>query len=187
MCFVYRKNPLRFYHVTPIVKEVTTSDIWTDSDIQEQELSFQQVKQNLPNLIEDVLIEYAEEILLFFWTHLAYFKVVYNKTTRPATSFTEYADQTRLIVQDIDGNDVGFICKTGAAKSEDGLKEFVAVRQRQILEIPESLAENICPPFILALQIDRDQYGIASRVNYAEIGLQAWMHAEPRVALVALQ
>lgn len=187
MCFVHRKNPLRFCHVTPTVEEVTTSDTWTDSCIQEQELSFQHVKQHLPNLTEDVLVGYAEEMLLFFWSHSAYFNVVYDKTSRPATSFTEYTDQTRPIVQDVEGNNVGFVCKTGAARSEDELKEFVAVGQRQILGIPESLAEDICPPFILALQIDRDQYGIASRVNYAEIGLKAWMHAEPRVALVALQ
>lgn len=67
------------------------------------------------------------------------------------------------------------------------MHEFLAVGQRRILGIPESLAEEICPPAILALQIQRDEHGICSRANAAEIDLKAWTRAEPRKVLVVLQ
>ena len=145
------------------------------------------MKQHLPNLTEQTLVQYSEESLLFFWAHSAFFRVAYDKTNQPATSFTEYANQTRPIVQDEGGNAVGFVCKTAAARGDKGLQEFVAIGQRQIPGIPEHMAEEICPPVILALQIERDQYGISSRLNYAEIGLKAWVQANPKRGLVALQ
>ena len=133
------------------------------------------------------MAQYAEESLLFFWAHLAFFKVTYVKTTQPASSFTEYTYQTRPIVQDEGGNAIGSVCKTATAGGDDSLYEFVAIGHRQILGIPESLAEEICPPVVLALQVERNQHGICSRMNYAEIALKAWMHVEPKRALVALQ
>ena len=145
------------------------------------------MKQHLPNLTEEALVRYGDELLLFFWTRSALFRVAYDKISRPNTSFSDYGDQPRPVVQDKNGNGVGFVCKTGIAGGEDGLQEFVAVGRRQVVGVPETLAEDICPPVILALQIDRDQFGISSRVNYAEINLKAWMHAEPKIALIALQ
>ena len=145
------------------------------------------MKQYLPNLPEKILIQHAEELLLFFWTYSALFRVAHDTMYRPATSFMDYTNQPRPIVQDENGNDVGSVCKIHAARSEDRLQEFVAIGRRQIVGVPESQAEDICPPVILALQIERGQYGISSRVNYAEIGLKAWLHAKPKAALVALQ
>lgn len=145
------------------------------------------MKQYLPNLTEQTLVQYSEESLLFFWAHSAFFRVAYDTRNQPATSFTEYANQTRPIVQDEGGNAVGFVCKTAAARGDKGLQEFVAIGQRQIPGVPEYMAEEICPPVILALQIERDQYGISSRLNYAEIGLKVWVHANPKRGLVALQ
>ena len=145
------------------------------------------MRQHLPNLTEDTLAQYAEEVLIFFWTTSAFFRVIYDKTSGPATSFTEYTDQSRPIVQDRSENNIGFVCKTNFAQDADQLQKFVAIGRRQVVGVPQSLAEDICPPAILALQIERDQYGICSRVNYAEISLKAWMHAKPKVTLVALQ
>lgn len=187
MSFIHRKNPLRFCHVSPSVEGSTTSNLWTDNEIQRQEIFLEHMEQHLPNLTEDVLAQYAEEVLLFFWTHSAFFKVVYGKATRAAASFAEYGDSSRPIIQDDKANSVGFVCKTGTARGDDNIHEFVAVGRRQISGVPEDLAEEICPPVILALQIARDQYGISSRVNYAEIGLRAWVRAKPKVTLIALQ
>ena len=178
---------MQFCHVTLRDGDLTTSDLWTDREIQRQEVSVEHLKQHLPKITEEILVQYSEEGLLFFWTHAAFFKVAHDKTSQPAISFTEYADQTRPIIQDESGYAVGFVCKTRAVRGEDRLQEFVAIGQRQIIDIPERLAEEICPPVILALQIERDQYGICSRVNYAEIGLKVWMQAKPERTLVALQ
>ena len=79
------------------------------------------------------------------------------------------------------------MCKTAVARGEDRLQEFVAIGQRQIPSVAEDMADEICPPVILALQIERDQYGISSRVNFAEISLKAWTQANPKRGLVALQ
>lgn len=185
VCFILRRKPLQFCHVTPRVGGLTTSDLWTDNDIQSQEFSYEHLKQHLPNLTEETLVQYSEESLLFFWAHSAFFMVAYDKTNQPAT-FTEYGDQTRPTVQDEGGSAVGFVCKTAAARGDNELQEFVATGPREIPGIPEYLAEEICPPAILALQIERDPYGIASRVNYAEIGLKAWVQANPTRGLVAL-
>lgn len=145
------------------------------------------MRQHLPNLTKERLVEHADEVLLFFWARSKFFRVVYDEADRAATSFAEYANQPRPIVQDESGNSVGFVCKTGNARGEDQLQEFVAIGQRQILGIPEEMIEDICPPAILALQIERDQYGISSRINCAEIIRKAWLHAEPKESLVVLQ
>ena len=143
--------------------------------------------QYLPYLTEETLVQYADEVLIFFWACSAFFRVVYDDTDRPATSFAEYANQSRPIVQDENGNGIGFVCKTGTARGKDPLQEFVAIGERQILGIPEDMIEDICPPVILVLQIERDQYGVSSRINCAEINRRAWLHAEPKEILVVLQ
>ena len=187
VCFIHRKKPLRFHHVTPKPGGLTESDLWTNSDIQREEVAVEQLKEQLPNLTEEALAQWAEEILLFFWTHLASFRVVYAKTSGPASSYAEYAGQIRPVVEDAVGNVIGSVCKTTAAGSDSRFEEFVAIGRRQIGGIPESLAEEICPPAILALQVERDQYGVCSRVNYAEIDLKAWMRGESKRSLIALQ
>lgn len=187
VCFIHRNKPLRFCHVTARVGGITASDLWTASEIQEHEVSLQHVQEHLPKLTHEIFDIYAEEQLLFFWTHSVFFRVAYDKRSRPTTSHAEYAGQLRPIIQDKFGNDVGFVYTTFVARSEDRLQGFVALGRRQIVGIPESLAEEICPPVTLALQIERDEYGVSSRVNYADINLKSWMHAEPKVALVALR
>ena len=187
VCFLHRKDPQRFCHVTPCIGGSTVSDIWTDDDVQRQEVSLAQLKEQLPSLTEEALAQYGEESLLFFWTHSAFFKVAYDETNQPATSFTEYTEQTRPIIEDEDKNRVGSVCRTATARGDHEPQEFVAIGQRQIIGVPESLAEENCPPILLALQIERDQDDICSRVNYAEIGLKAWIGAKPRRTLVALR
>ena len=114
---MHRKRPLHFCHVTPRTERSTRSDLWTDIEIERQQSSLEHLKQQLPSLTEAALAQYAEESLLFFWAHLAFFKVTYVKTTQsqPASSYTEYSCQTRPIVQDGSGNTIGTVCKTATA------------------------------------------------------------------------
>ena len=178
---------MRLCHVAPVVEGLTTSVLWNDDDIQRRKVSLDNVRQHLPYLTEDILVQYADEVLVFFWASSTFFKVVYDDADRPATSFAEYANQPRPTVQDESGNSIGFVCKTGSARREDQLQEFVAIGKRQIHGIPEDMVEDICSPVILVLQIERDQYGISSRINCAEINRKAWLHAEPKETLVVLQ
>ena len=165
----------------------TASDFWTNVNIRQRDVCLDDVKQALPGLTTDVLAQHAEECLLFFWTNSALFSVVYEESNKPVTSFSEYSEQKRPILQDEVGTPVGFVCKTATAARETQLQEFVAVGRRQINGMPESLADEICPPVTLALQVNRDHLGICSRINYAEINQKAWTHAKPRPVLVALQ
>ena len=145
------------------------------------------MRQHLPYLTEEILAQYADGVLVFFWASSTFLRVVHNDADRPATSFAEYANQPRPTVQDESGNSIGFVCKTGTARGEEQLQEFVAIGKRQILGIPEDMIDDICPPVILVLQIERDQYGISSRINCAEINRKAWLQAEPKETLVVLQ
>ena len=167
---------------------MTTSDLWTDSEIKREEVSVQDLRQHLPNITEELLVQRSEEGLLFFWAHSSFFKIAYDKTRQSSPSGAENTEQNRPLIQDKMGHAVGFVCKPRAARGgDDRLREFVAIGQRQInVDIPETLAEEICPPVILALEIERDQDGMCSRVNYGEIGLKAWMQAEPKRVLHAL-
>ncbi len=90
-------------------------------------------------------------------------------------------------MQDESGNQVGFMCKTGIDGCKTGLQRFVAVGRRQISGIPEDLAEEICPPVVLALQIEMGEYGVCERVNIAEIALKAWEQGKPERDLIALK
>ena len=158
---------MRLCHVAPIVEGLTTSVLWNGDDIQRRKVSLENVRQHLPDLTEEALVQYADEALVFFWARSTFFRVVYDDADRPATSFAEYASQPKPIVQDESGNSIGFVCKTGTARGEDQLQEFLAIGKRQIVGIPEDMIEHICPPVILVLQIERDQYGISSRINCA--------------------
>ena len=82
---------------------------------------------------------------------------------------------------------MGFVCKPGGPGAAYGPQTFIAIGRRQVIGLPEELAEEVCPPVILSLQIERDQYGISSRVNLGEISLKAWTRAEPKKVLVVLQ
>ena len=178
---------MRLRHVAPVVEGLTTSVLWNGDDIQRRKVSLENVRQHLPYLTEAILLQYADEVLVFFWARSTFFRVVYNDAERPATSFAEYANQSRPTVQDESGNSIGFVCKTGTGRRDDQLQEFVAIGERQILGVPEDMIEDICPPVILVLQIERDKYGISSRINCAEINSKAWMYAEPKETLVVLQ
>ena len=94
----------------------------------------------------------------FFWAHSACFSFDYddNSSRATVTSFSGYGEQLKPTVQIETGNNVGFVCKTDLDGCEDGLQEFVAVGRRQMFGIPEDLAEEICPPVILVLQIERN-------------------------------
>ena len=122
--------------------------------IQRQEVPLEHVKTHLHDLTAKALIQYPDEHLLFFWTHLAFIGVAHDRSSQPtSSSYSKYADQLRPRIQDQSGNDIGPACKTHTARrgQEDGLQEFLAIRQRQILDVPESLAKEICPPVTLAL------------------------------------
>jgi hypothetical protein len=190
----HRNNPLRFFHVTQRVGGSSKSDLCTDGNIQQQKFSLGQVKQHLPNLTEEALARFPDEHLLFFWTDSAFFTVAQAKNSRPSTSIIDYSSQPRPSVQDNSGNDVGFACKIGyqnrsdfVGSGEDCPKEFVAVGRRQVPGIPEILGEEICPPRVLTLQIERDEYGVSVGVKFAEIDLKTWINAEPKVTLIALR
>ena len=187
VCFILRRKPLRFCHVSRCVEGFTKSDLWTDSDVERHSVCLEDMRKHLPDITEQILDLYAEEVLLFFWTYSAFFTVVYHGTSQLATSYTEYAEQPRPIIHDKDGSEVGRICKTAAIRGEVEIQEFVAVGQRQILGLPENMVDDVCPPVILALQIGRNPQGIASRVNYAEISLKAWRRTEPKAVLIALK
>ena len=164
-----------------------TSVLWNGDDIQRRKVSLENVREHLPYLTEEILLQYADEVLVFFWASSTFFRVVCDDADKPATSFAEYANQSRPTVQDESGNSIGFVCKTGTARGEDQLQEFVAIGKRQIHAIPKDMVEDICAPVILVLQIERDQNGISLRINCAEINRQAWLHAEPKETLVVLQ
>ena len=76
-------------------------------------------------------------------------------------------------MQDDTGVDVGNVCKVHNSAGETGLKSFVAAGERRINGLPEDTAAEICPPVVLALQIETDECGISSRVNMAEIDMKA--------------
>ena len=82
---------------------------------------------------------------------------------------------------------MGFVCKPGGPGAAYGPQAFVVIGRRQVLGLCKELAEEVCPPAILALQIERDQYGISSSVNLGEISLKAWTRAEPKKVPVVLQ
>ena len=178
---------MRLCHVASVVEGFTTSVLWNGDDIQWRKVSLENVRQYLPYLTEETLVQYADEVLVFFWARLTFFRVVYDDADRPATTSAEYARQTRLIVQDESENSIGFVCRTDTARGEDQLQEFVVIGERQILGVPEDMIDDICQPVILALQIERDQYGISSRINRAEINRKAWLHVQPKETLVVLQ
>ena len=182
--------PLRLEHVAPKDEDKddsTTSDLWTDNDILQQEVTYEHLEQHLPSLTEAFLSRVAEGHLLFFWTWSATFNITFKDAYQPSPSLFEYVSQHRPTIHDQNGDDVGFVCKPGAPGAAYGPQAFVAIGRRQVIGLPEELAEEVCPPVILALQIERDQYGISSRVNLGEISLKAWTRAEPKKVLVVLQ
>ena len=145
------------------------------------------MEQHLPSLTEAFLSRVAEGHLLFFWTWSATFNITSKDTYEASPSTIEYANQHRPAIHDQNGDDVGFVCKPGGPGAAYGPQAFVAIGRRQVIGLPEELADEVCPPVILALQIERDQDGISSRVNLGEISLKAWTRAEPKKVLVVLQ
>lgn len=64
----------------------------------------------------------------------------------------------------------------------DGLHEFVMVARREI----EGMPEEISPVMVIALTISRDENGIATRMDRAEIRRVAWEAAGPKRELITL-
>lgn len=179
---------MRLLHVTATVEGAKESELWSDGELQRQEVTLEHIKQHLSILTEEILARYADDYLLFFWAYSTFFKVMHQTHNRRLQS-GEYSETRWSLVLDEKENIVGNLCRTyqqhwksRAGKDGGRPQEFIAVGRRRVLQLPEDIA----PTVILALQIERDEDGIASRVSMAEIHEKAWINAEPKKMLVAL-
>ena len=171
--------------MAPTTGGFTTSDLWTKFDIHKQKVSLRHLKEHLPEISEDILGQYPDNYLLFFWAQATRFRVVRCDTSEQGASFREYAERTRPKIQSESGENIGTIYgfDNGPKSQGNNLQEFISVGRRHIRDMPEEM----CPPVILALQIERGRYNICSRANFAEIKLSAWKDAKPNTVLIALQ
>lgn len=155
-------------------------------------VSLADVQRELPYLTPDFLSQTPDEYLLFFWTSVATFEVIYpqeqgqlhmvnvppkevkrrgmvpNLEVAPKIKDDrgEYVGETRGIIKedlDIDGRGTGKY-------------EFIVIGRSQLLDFPAQLA---------VLQVenkDRTRH----RVNVGTISEEAWVRAEHKWTLVAL-
>lgn len=174
-------------------EDVHSSGLYTTMYIQEQQVTFQDAQEHIPTLTEPILAAYAWEELLFFWTTTASFTVTHSIRPKATQGFLEYHAESRPRVLDEDGNEVGRTCKLGQHKTADAFfkdeihtAEFLAIGRREMPPVPEEFQDEIGPPMVLALQVERNDAGIYSRVNFAEIRESVWERVRSDAKLVAL-
>jgi hypothetical protein len=199
---VHRSKPLEFVKVADLAPNLRYSPPYfhrSNSSLTKKwrkkeypTVSLEDVKKELPYLTPDFLIDTPDEYLLFFWTSVATFEVVYPEEQGqlhiPNAPPKEVKRRGMMPVPEVEpkirdsrGQFVGTTC--GIAKEDleaDGRKsgkyEFIVIGRRQILDFP---------PVLLVLQVE-NRDGTKHRVNVGEIQEEAWVLAEHKWTLVAL-
>jgi rhodanese-related sulfurtransferase len=150
-CYTHRSNPLNFVLVHQLGKVQNHTYHHVDSTVR-----ISDIEVNLPDLTASALAAFANEYLLFFWADCTRFFV----QPPDPTTFTEHksvydnVDDSRSVVYDATGNQVGIACRLLRehwTSDEGGFThqwyDFVAIGRREISEIPNY------PAVILALQV----------------------------------
>lgn len=182
-CFVHFSNPLRFEEVSSAIRGSTIDGLRCEADIDVHSVSLSHMQEYLPQLTPELLAQHPDEHIIFFMTHSARFSISYQTTAR--VNFTDYWSSTWPIIKDSTDTGVGNMCRmsfesVGAGDSSD--VELIEVGRKQDPNIPE----EILPPMVIVLHINRDSSGLATRVNIGEVELKAWEAADPSPCLVAL-
>lgn len=163
----------------------TESKLWSNDQISSRKLSLSDIQSHLPRLTPKRLAEYPDSYLLFFETFSTHFTVRCNQKSA-AVSFNDYADSAPPFVLDSRDGDrvVGRLCRVpdGEMSTEPYTAEFIKVGERSDPGIPA----EIMPPMALVLQIKRDDDGVAQRLNFGDIELDAWESAKPKACIIAL-
>jgi len=202
VCYVHRSEPLGFVKVADLATELIYSRPYyqrSNSSLTKKwrkeefpTVSLADVQRELPGLTLDFLRQTPEEHLLFFWTSVATFEVVYPQEQgllhiagappkevkrRGMLPNLEIAPK----VKDSKGEYVGETC--GIIKEDldidgrgTGKYEFIVIGRRQIFDSPAQL---------VVLQVEHKD-GTRRRVNVGSIEEEAWVRAEHKWTLVAL-
>jgi hypothetical protein len=186
ICYVYLAESRCFQHVTHS-RNPSESDsrLWTKNEIHFGLPSLSDLESHLPYLTSERLAEYPDSHLLFFRTTSAYFTTCCNKTSVPVSFVGHDSSTLPLVLDPRDGDKVvGILSRVPADQisTEPSTAEFIKIGLRSDANLPP----EIMPPKVLVLQIERDEDGVARRLNYGEIELGAWEAAEPQECLVAL-
>lgn len=163
----------------------SASSLWSSHEISSATPLLSELQSHQPRLTPECLAEYPDSHLLFFRTSSAHFTTRCNQTSSPS-SFADYGNSAPPSVFDPrDGSRVvGRLCRVQGDEIRTGLvtAEFIMVGWRGDLDLPE----EVMPRMALVFQVERDQNGIARRVNFGEIELGAWESANPQDCVVAL-
>ncbi|KAK4501685.1 hypothetical protein PRZ48_007494 [Zasmidium cellare] len=169
---VDRRTSLTTLPMTNLQKQYIDARKFTVTDLQ----------THLPLLTPEQLSLIPDEHVLFFWATTTTFTVDYHQTKEGVT-FQEYADWAWPAVQDDSGQTVGKMNRLASNTSQNKRRvELIELGRRGDPEVPP----EIMPQMVLVLEICRDELGIASRVNYGEIEVEAWEASGPEACLVAL-
>ena len=190
LCFLHQSFPFRINKITGTTRFDRKGDEDEKAHLYEEdvhplhhsedyhdEVTWEDIERNLPQLTTNRLRSVPDGHLVFFWASSVFFTVE-RPNDEKEPSVTKWY-QSKPSVKNCRGEYVGTVDRMDEFPPENEPQEFIMIGRRAIKEIPDF------PAVVLALQICWEN-GIAYRLNIAEIQETAWRNARPSRKLIAL-